>query len=129
MASYDPKRPRRDVDDDAPAPVDALLETGETGETGATDPSPAPHPVAVAEVPDAEPAEAVNGSPAVVDLTESSSPEPDSTLPTASPSARSETPTAPAPDAGTANPAVVAAGLAGLVAVVVLLVVWLRRRR
>jgi len=126
MAGYDPKRPRRDVDDDASAPVDALLEAGGTG---ATDPSPAPHPVAVADVPEAEPAPAVDASPAVVDLTESNPPARDSDLPTASPSARSETPTAPAPDAGTANPAVVAAGLASLVAVLVLLVVWLRRRR
>ena len=80
MAAYDPKRPRRDLDEDVPAPVDALLEAGPTGSVDAS-------------------------------------------------SVRSDTPTAPAPDAGTANPAVVVAGLAGLVTVLVLLVVWLRRRR
>jgi len=107
MAAYDPKRPRPVVDRDAPAPVEALIEPPA--------PAPAPEPVVV---PAAE--------PVVV-------PEPVTELRAPARqdggSPGSDVPVAAAPEADTANRAVMLVMVSAAVAGVIALLLLLRRRR
>lgn len=138
MSGYDPKRPRpADADDlDGPVPVDGLLDPvavpGATEVSGTDGPDPV-EPIGDVEV--APPSVTVDDGETVDEVDEV-----DLREPATSPNGRSaagvrvvpdsQVPVAPAPDGGTANRAVVVAGLvAAAVGVTVVVVVARRRRR
>lgn len=135
--AYDPKRPRPSMDEEAPAPVDAILDTGThpaVGPEPASEPAPASEQESGAEP---EPPAAESESAAESDQkagTEASdqagtdrSPMSVHAGPGAGSGPTSEVPVAPPPVESTVNRAVmVAAFVAALLSVVVLF--WLRRR-
>lgn len=102
MADYDPKRPRRGADEDAPAPVDALIELAES--------AAATPPGATSSVP---------VGPAAAEAAEA--PGPDAPDPDASP----DSPTGAAGAMGEAR----ILGAVALLAAIIVVVLLLRRRR
>lgn len=131
MAGYDPKRPRPSVPEDQPAPVEALLDEAPPLPS---DTSPDDDPSATTTIDVREPA---TGR---VAMTSSSTAAEASTAPAASSAARSapatpsggtgsEVSVAPAPEEGTANRALLVAGIVAALGAVVALVLILRRRR
>ena len=159
MAAYDPKRPRPSAStpSDDPAPVEALLDPGPTPvdappvDTAPVDTSPITEPAAATEaaaVASAQPVESqpidesptveAASEPAVTDDHGESSPDTvpgvrlngsASTTPPAASPTPSEVPVAPAPETGTANRAVVIAGVVSSLVALLVVVLLLRRRR
>lgn len=111
MPSYDPKRPRPSADDDV-APIEAILDPSVT------------HATAVDEADDGETIEELEELEEV-DLRVDPGAGPPEPLPRAG---GSEVPVAPAPEEDTANRAVLAAVLVGVVALLAVIVVVRRRR-
>lgn len=155
MAGYDPKRPRPRADDDAPAPVDALLgDEGETddvgspttaadaGRAGPTDSGSAadaggagggqgdetaPAPAEQDQMATGEAAGAEGGGADLeVDLRDVGASGPGGT---GRPGRRPEVPVADAPEEGTTNRAVLVAVVVGLVAAAVAVAALVLARR
>lgn len=154
---YDPKRPRPVVDDDAPAPVEAILDTGshpvvvpDDASAGTSvaeepvptvEPEPRPEPPAPVQEPvAAEPASEVPAEPESEVAAGPAPEEPDPApvvepveppAPAAAPVGSgpgSDVPVVPAPEAPTANRAVMFASL-GLAVLTLVALLLLRRRR
>lgn len=137
MAGYDPRRPRpaRPDESDA-APIEALLGAVEpsAAEPEAAEPDRGATEPDVGAVDDAPVGElAAEALEPAVDLRAarpvSTGPTANGSGPTGARPAVSDVPIAPAPDEGTANRAVLAAGIVASAVLAVLVVLLLRRRR